>query len=88
MGSSDRNDREIPASLRKTVDRAIWRLGLLEWTILFGAALLALAGGAIAALLLAELLGLPFRIVWIGASLALFGGPALGYLIRERRTDR
>lgn len=65
---------------RKELNRAIWRLGVLEWVILIAAALFALAGGWLTALLL-EGWGLPFRLTWTIASVLLFGAPGVKVLL-------
>lgn len=64
-------------ALRKVADRAIRRLGIIEVLILAGAALAALAGGALAAFLAASEIGWPFRPTWAAASLLFFVVPGL-----------
>lgn len=72
----------VPPGVIRTVDRAISRLNLLEWVILAGAAAMAILGGALAGFILQELLGAPFRIVWIVGALLLFAVPGWAVLIR------
>jgi len=61
---------------------------VVEWVLLAAAAVLATAGGALAAALLAGPLGAPFRVVWIGAAVLMFGVPGAGALGKMRREDR
>jgi hypothetical protein len=55
--------------------RAIRRLSILEYVILVLAMAVAVAGGWIAAWLLQEALGLPFRPTWAVSSVLLFTVP-------------
>jgi len=71
---------------RKDLNRAIWRLGILEWVILAVTALFALGGGWLTALLV-EGWGLPFRTTWTLASVLLFGIPGLRVLLHQRRQN-
>lgn len=68
---------------REDLNRAIRRLGILEWVILGAAALFALVGGWVIALLLEDW-GLPFRLTWTIASTLLFGVPGVKVLLAER----
>lgn len=79
-GQESADMREVRASL----NRAVRRLNVLELILLGAAAIVALAGGWLAALLGAKAFGLPFRITWITASLAFFIIPALLALGIER----
>ena len=79
---------EAARATREVAARAIRRLDVLEWVILSGAILLALAGGALVALLLSVPFGFPFGITWIAASLLLFGIPGAVALRRIRREER
>ena len=72
---------------RKVTARAVRRLGLLETVLTVAAGLFALAGGAVAAFLLRDLVGWPFRPTWIVASILFFVAPAAAVLIRARRED-
>ena len=73
-------------AVRAALNRAARRLNVLELIILAAAAIAALAGGWLAALLAGKAFGFPFRITWAGASLALFGIPALvAFLVEKRR---
>ena len=74
---------DVPPSLRRTVKRARFRLGLMEWFALAGAVVMALLGGVVVAFFLSEGLGMPFRAVWIGASLVLFVIPAAAFLLKR-----
>jgi predicted lysophospholipase L1 biosynthesis ABC-type transport system permease subunit len=76
---------------RQEMERAIRRLGALEWVILACAVALALAGGAMAAFLLTTGSSLPFRPTWAVLSLLLLGVPGLivfGREARKRRRER
>jgi hypothetical protein len=68
--------------MRKVVARAVRRLEVFEWVLLFGVAVFSVGGGALVAILSSELVGLPFRVVWILASIAFFGIP--GWLVLWR----
>lgn len=73
---------------REVAGRALWRLNLLEYLILFVALLLALAGGALVAWILRATLDLSFRIGWIASSLLLFIVPGGGVYLRELRREK
>ena len=64
--------------------QVVRRLSALEYLILAGILILALAGGALLALLLQTGLGLPFRITWIVGSILFFTVPGALVLTRER----
>lgn len=86
---SERRDEERAARLtREIAARAARRLDYLEWVILGAAILAAVGGGALVALLLSDLTGLPYRSTWIVASLLLFGVPGTLALRRARREER
>jgi hypothetical protein len=72
----------VPPAMRKVVARAVRRLEVFEWVILFGVAVFSVAGGALVAVLAAEVAGLSFRFVWILASIGFFGIP--GWLVLWR----
>jgi uncharacterized membrane protein len=72
----------------KVVRRAIWRLDVLEWVILFAAVVLAVGGAALVAPLLSLSLGVPFRWAWTLLSLFLFCVPGAIVLARVRREER
>ena len=75
-------------AVRAALNRAARRLNALELIILCAAAIAALAGGWLAALLAGKAFGFPFRLTWVGASLALFGIPALvAFLIEKHRQE-
>ncbi len=70
---------------RKVMERAIWRLNVLEYLMLGVTAALALGGGALVAWILMTSFGVPFRPSWVIASLLLFIIPGLVVFGRERR---
>ncbi len=74
-------------SVREVTGRAIRRLGILESVLMVGAALVALVAGALAALLVAEVTGWPFRPTWIVASVVFFGVPGVVVIVRARREE-
>jgi uncharacterized membrane protein len=65
------------------MQRAIRRLNALEYALLAGAAVLAMAGGLLAGLFLRQELGFPLRLSWIICSLLLFVLPGVAVLGRE-----
>ncbi len=71
--------------VRQVASRAVRRLNVLEFMLLFLAAALALAAGALAAWLLSSTFGFSFRWGWAGASLLLFVVPAGVAYLREIR---
>ena len=62
---------------RKVMERAIWRLNVLEYLMLGMVAALALGGGALVAWIFMTSFGVPFRPSWVIASLLLFIIPGL-----------
>ena len=56
---------------------------LLLLVLVAGAVVMALLGGVVVAFFLSEGLGMPFRAVWIGASLVLFVIPAAAFLLKR-----
>ena len=74
-------------AIREVTARAIRRLDLFEYVILGGAAVLALAAGALAALVVAQAFGAPFRTSWAVASLTFFVVPAIVARLRSRSKD-
>lgn len=84
----DGRDGPDPEALRRVTDRAIRRLGMLETLILAGAALAALAGGALAAFLAANAFGWPFRPTWAASSLLFFVVPGAATWARSARAAR
>ena len=76
--------REVRANL----NRAVRRLNILELILLGAAAVVALGGGWLAALLGARAFDLPFRATWMAASLSLFIVPAVIALGMERLRRR
>jgi hypothetical protein len=82
-----RADEDAARATREVASRAVRRLDVLEWVILFGAAALSAGAGALVALLAAHSLGLPFRVTWIVASLLIFGVPGWFAVRRAKRED-
>jgi uncharacterized membrane protein len=70
------------------MDRAIRRLGVLEWLFLGLAAVGALLAGALIAWLLQQSLGWSFRVTWAVAALLLFVVPGSISWFRLRREER
>ncbi len=70
---------------RRVVERAIWRLNVLEYMMLGMAVALALGGGALVAWIFKTSFGVPFRPSWVTASLLLFIIPGLVVLGRMWR---
>ncbi len=62
------------------------RLNVLEYILLAAAAIAAVAGGWLAALLGRSAFGLPFRATWVVASLAFFLIPGIAAWLAERRS--
>ena len=76
-----RNDEPFGGT-RRDVNRAIWRLNILEWMMLLAAALVAMIGGWFIAFLAADF-GLPRRLTWILSSVLLFAVPGVSVLGRQ-----
>ncbi len=72
----------------RMMETAIRRLNTLEYVILGVAMLLALLAGALAAWMVQDLAGAPFRLSWALASLLFFIVPGLVVLRRERRAKK
>ena len=72
---------------RREMNRAIWRLNLLEWVMLFTAAGVAVLAGWLVAWLFRDI-GMPFRLIWILASVLLFAIPGASVLLREGPGER
>ncbi|MEX0856433.1 MAG: hypothetical protein WD056_02575 [Gemmatimonadota bacterium] len=73
---------------REDMERAIWRLNLLEYVILGAAFFLALAGGGLVAFILSEGTALPFRPTWGVISVLLLTIPGVLVFGRDRRRNR
>ena len=82
-GARETGSEPIPPSLKQTVERAQFRLGIMEWVALGGAVIMSLVGGIVVAFFLSEGMGLPFRLTWAVSSLLLFTGPALAFMMRK-----
>ena len=79
--------KEPYGGTRREVNRAIWRLGVLEWVMLAGAAAASLAGGWLVAWLV-QGLGLPFQLTWALSAVLLFAVPGFTVLAREQREEQ
>ena len=77
-------DDEATRIARRVTGRAVLRLEALEIAMLGAIVVLCLLGGALIALLISALFGVPFRWAWSVASLLLFVVPALVAWRRER----
>ena len=84
-GSRDEIEEKAEAA-REAVTWVIRRLDVLEYLILFFALILAFAGGALVAWVLAPVLGFSFRAVWAVGSILLFILPGGFVYLRELRT--
>ena len=73
---------------RRMMETAIRRLNLLEYVILGVAMALALLAGALAAWLVGNITGAPFRLTWALSSLLFFVVPGWVVLRRERQAKR
>jgi uncharacterized membrane protein len=76
---------ETHPETRRMMETAIRRLNALEYLILGVAMVLALLAGALAAWLVENLFGAPFRPTWAVSSLLFFVVPGWIVLGRERR---
>lgn len=81
-------DEEAARLTQEVTARAIRRLDLLEWAIFLGIAVLAVVGGALAALLLTQAVDVDFRRSWMVISLVLFVVPGTMALVTLRREER
>ena len=73
---------------RRMMATAIRRLNALEYVILGAVMVLALLAGALAAWMVQNLTGAPFRPAWAVLSLLFFAVPGLVVLRRERLAER
>ena len=80
--------KEEAAVARRATRRALWRLDVLEYLILFLALILALLGGVMVAWVLSTAASFPFRPTWAVASLLLFIVPGGSVYLRELRRGR
>ena len=78
---------EAHSETRRMMKTAIGRLNVLEYVILGVALVLALLAGALAAWLVENLTGAPFRLTWTLSSLLFFVVPGWVVLRRERQTE-
>ncbi len=72
---------------RRMMERAIRRLNALEYVILGVAMALAFLAGALAAWLVGNVTGAPFRLTWALSSLLFFVVPGWVVLRRERQAE-
>ncbi len=72
---------------RRMMETAIRRLNVLEYVILGVAMALAMLAGGLAAWMVQDVTGAPFRLTWALSSLVFFVGPGWVVLRRERRAD-
>ncbi|NNM05516.1 MAG: hypothetical protein HKO65_10465 [Gemmatimonadetes bacterium] len=86
-GQRDEVEEKAEAA-REAVSWVLRRLDVLEYLILFFAVILAFAGGALVAWLLAPVLGFSFRAVWAAGSILLFILPGGFVYLRELRSRR
>jgi hypothetical protein len=82
-----RHDEEAARRAREVAARAIRRLDILEWIILGVAALVAVGGGWLVAVVLATAVRLPFGLVWTLAALLLIGVPTAVTLRKVRSEE-
>ncbi len=76
---------EAHPETRRMMETAIRRLNVLEYVILGVAMALALLAGALAAWMVENLTGAPFRLTWALSSLLFFIVPGWVVLRRERQ---
>lgn len=85
---ASRAEREAAQLAQVVTRRAIKRLDILEWVILFAGVGLAMLGGAVVAWIFAGMADWDFRTTWIGASIVLFVVPGAVAVIKIRREER
>ena len=78
---------EAHPETRRMMETAIRRLNVLEYVILGVAVVLALLAGALAAWLVENVAGAPFRLTWALSSLLFFVVPGWVVLRRERQAE-
>ena len=78
---------EAHPETRRMMETAIRRLNVLEYVILGVAMVCALVAGWLAAWLVENLTGAPFRLTWALSSLIFFVVPGWTVLRRERRKE-
>ena len=78
---------EAHPETRRMMETAIRRLNVLEYVILGVAVVLALLAGALAAWLVENVAGAPFRLTWALSSLLFFAVPGWVVLRRERQAE-
>ncbi len=75
-------------TLRKVVNRAAWRLNVIEIVVLILAAILSLIAGAITALMFADLIDISYRTFWMIASVLFFGIPGAFVVFGKTKDQR
>ncbi len=78
---------EVHTETRRMMETAIRRLNALEYVILGVTMVLALLAGSLAAWMVENLTGAPFRLTWALSSLLFFIVPGWVVLKRERRAE-
>ena len=78
---------EAHPETRRMMETAIRRLNVLEYVILGVAMALAFLAGGLAAWLVGNLTGAPFRLTWALSSLLFFVVPGWVVLRRERQAE-
>ena len=78
---------ETHPETRRMMETSIRRLNVLEYVILGVAVVLALLAGALAAWLVENVAGAPFRLTWALSSLLFFVVPGWVVLRRERQAE-
>ena len=81
-------EKEAAKVTSEVARRAIRRLDVIEWVILFGAAALAIAGGWLVAAILVGRSHESYRIVWMVVSVMLLVAPGAAALARFRQDKR
>jgi len=81
-------EKEAARVTSEVARRAIRRLDVIEWVILFGAAALSIAGGWLVAAILVGRDHESHRIVWMVVSVVLFVAPGAAALARFRQDKR
>jgi len=81
-------EKEAAKVTSEVARRAIRRLDLIEWVILFGAAALSIAGGWLVASILVGREHESHRMVWMIVSVVLLVAPGAAALARFRQDKR
>ncbi len=81
-------DAEVVRATREVAGRALRRLDMMEWVLFLVAAALSTGAGALVALLLAPLLHVSYRVLWVASSVVIFGVPGWLVVRRVRREEK